>query len=315
MGDAIQGSRRLLDVDLLQECLKHTAESDMYILKTATSALEEALVENLPGWRAVGVSGLFGAVLLLALSADAADDAVQGAHLPSQAAAAISAGRRSSALTFDSGAPRPGGRWTLYDCARSELPAAGSPDDSRRHGVVVRELSTVEALADRPLDAIMLDLSGSQELPPAGDMAVLFTRDTALEEHWRALRNHGQPVGRRFHHEYVGVNSRVDEVNARYLLAQLPTAPDRGKRLTELRSRLTQAWTDFGARPAPDLHEGGGVVLTRVSADALAVLTRHSIPVRTLDHGEVLIPVLADLDDTEAESIEHLAGTAKGSGA
>jgi hypothetical protein len=285
--------RRRVDVDLLRSCVWDAARSDLYILKDQVEAMESALVTDHPQWRAVGVSGLFGAVLVLALGADDAPDSVStGLRVPADARSAVLAATRSGARALRA-APAPGGRWLVTDAddvpsAQERFRAPGT-----RHAVVVREPSTLGALAalgPAAPDAVILDLIGSHELGVAGDVAVLVTRDEVLETHWRTLRNHGQPVGRRFHHEHVGVNARVDELNARYVLAEVAQVRARAERLRAVRGALVSRWSDAQAHERADVHGGGGVAV-RASSAVAAELDHAGVPVRALEPGWLLVPV------------------------
>jgi len=60
----------------------------------------------------------------------------------------------------------------------------------------------------------------TKNLGALGDGGAVVTRDAALADRVRALRNGGQTV--RDHHEAGGVNSRLDEVQAAILRAKLP---------------------------------------------------------------------------------------------
>lgn len=53
-----------------------------------------------------------------------------------------------------------------------------------------------------------------------GDGGALFTRDDALAAKMRAIRTHGGE--KRHHHPYVGMNGRLDTLQAAILLAKLP---------------------------------------------------------------------------------------------
>ena len=53
-----------------------------------------------------------------------------------------------------------------------------------------------------------------------GDGGMLFTDDAALAEKLGCLRNHGQR--KRYYHEMIGCNSRLDTMQAAILLAKLP---------------------------------------------------------------------------------------------
>ena len=60
----------------------------------------------------------------------------------------------------------------------------------------------------------------SKNLGCYGDGGALFTNDDALAEKIRAIANHGCFV--RYHHDFVGVNSRLDSIQAAILDAKLP---------------------------------------------------------------------------------------------
>jgi UDP-2-acetamido-2-deoxy-ribo-hexuluronate aminotransferase len=57
-----------------------------------------------------------------------------------------------------------------------------------------------------------------------GDGGALFTSDDALNEKMRAIRTHGGL--KRHHHPYLGMNGRLDTLQAAVLLAKLPHFPD-----------------------------------------------------------------------------------------
>jgi len=60
----------------------------------------------------------------------------------------------------------------------------------------------------------------SKNLGCYGDGGALFTNDDELAAHIRAIANHGMVV--RYHHDEVGVNSRLDSIQAAVLEAKLP---------------------------------------------------------------------------------------------
>lgn len=60
----------------------------------------------------------------------------------------------------------------------------------------------------------------SKNLGCYGDGGALFTNDDNLAAHIRAIANHGMVV--RYHHDEVGVNSRLDSIQAAILDAKLP---------------------------------------------------------------------------------------------
>lgn len=60
----------------------------------------------------------------------------------------------------------------------------------------------------------------SKNLGCYGDGGAMFTNDDALAEKLRMVANHGQKV--KYHHDIVGVNSRLDTMQAAILLCKLP---------------------------------------------------------------------------------------------
>lgn len=57
-----------------------------------------------------------------------------------------------------------------------------------------------------------------------GDAGAAFTDDTELDKRMRELRNHGQD--RQYHHPRLGINGRLDTIQAAVLLAKLEIFPD-----------------------------------------------------------------------------------------
>jgi dTDP-4-amino-4,6-dideoxygalactose transaminase len=60
----------------------------------------------------------------------------------------------------------------------------------------------------------------TKNLSAYGDAGLVTTRDLNLAKHMRNLRNHGSP--RRYHHEEVGWNCRMDAIQAAILRVKLP---------------------------------------------------------------------------------------------
>jgi dTDP-4-amino-4,6-dideoxygalactose transaminase len=60
----------------------------------------------------------------------------------------------------------------------------------------------------------------TKNLSAYGDAGLVTTRDLNVAEHMRKLRNHGSP--RRYHHEEVGWNCRMDAIQAAILRVKLP---------------------------------------------------------------------------------------------
>ena len=67
----------------------------------------------------------------------------------------------------------------------------------------------------------------SKNLGCYGDGGAIFTNDDALAHKIRGIANHGSYV--RYHHEVVGVNSRLDSIQAAVLNAKLPLLDEYSK--------------------------------------------------------------------------------------
>ncbi|TGE08860.1 DegT/DnrJ/EryC1/StrS family aminotransferase [Hymenobacter fodinae] len=63
----------------------------------------------------------------------------------------------------------------------------------------------------------------SKNLGGFGDGGALFTRDEARAQRLRQLANHGQ--SRKYYHEHIGLNSRLDTLQAALLRVKLPHLP------------------------------------------------------------------------------------------
>lgn len=106
----------------------------------------------------------------------------------------------------------------------------------------------------------------SKNLGALADGGAVTTNDAALAEKIRHLRNYGSKV--RYHHEYLGLNSRLGELQAAFLRAKLPHLAAWNARRAALAARYLQ-----------QLHGVGDLVLPFVPAWAEPVW--HLFVVRT----------------------------------
>jgi dTDP-4-amino-4,6-dideoxygalactose transaminase len=133
-------------------------------------------------------------------------------------------------------------------------------DASQAHGATFegRPVGTLGAIG-------CFSLYPSKNLGAFGDAGILVTGDTDLEERVRGLRNYGQT--RRDHAERVGLNSRLDELQAAILRVKLPRlgawverreslAALYGDRLREKEAagRVSLPWPRRGCRHAYHLY-------------------------------------------------------------
>ena len=76
-----------------------------------------------------------------------------------------------------------------------------------------------------------------------GDGGACFTNDPVLAARMASLRVHGQ--GERYHHDMIGINGRMDTLQAAILLAKLDSFPDEVEARARIGARYSQA---FAAR-------------------------------------------------------------------
>ena len=111
-----------------------------------------------------------------------------------------------------------------------------------------------------------------------GEGGVVVTRDPALGERVRMLRNHGQHAGRRFVHHAVGVNSRFDEIQAAFQTHRYAGFPARLARRAEIAAYYTERFAplaDHGVAPPPSDPDGRCFYVYTVLADAREALAAH----------------------------------------
>ena len=94
----------------------------------------------------------------------------------------------------------------------------------------------------------------TKNLGALGDGGAVVTNDRALAERIRRLRNGGQTD--RCHHVEVGINSRLDEMQAAILRARLPLLRDRTRRRRVLAARYRAALSRAPVDVPPELDAG-----------------------------------------------------------
>lgn len=112
-----------------------------------------------------------------------------------------------------------------------------------------------------------------------GDAGACFTDNDGLAKAIREIRNHGQD--RRYHHPRLGLNGRLDTLQAAILLAKLAIFPREVELRAQIGARYTQLLMEHGARPS---REGGAPVLTPYLAqEATSVYAQYTIQVEDRD--------------------------------
>ena len=93
-------------------------------------------------------------------------------------------------------------------------------------------------------DAAGFSFYPGKNLGALGDAGAITTSDTALADRLRKLRNYGSSV--KYHHEFQGVNSRLDEVQAAVLRVKLKHLDLENGRRQTLAARYLDALKDTG---------------------------------------------------------------------
>lgn len=110
----------------------------------------------------------------------------------------------------------------------------------------------------------------SKPLGCYGDGGALFTNDEELAKVIRQIARHGQD--RRYHHIRVGVNSRLDTLQAAILLPKLEIFPEE----IELRNRVAHTYSSL-------LHKGGITSTPFVDKHNVSVWAQYTLRVENRD--------------------------------
>ncbi len=186
-----------------------------------------------------------------------------------------------------------------------------------RHGLAIVEDCAQAHLATsegRPVGTIgvagAFSFYPTKNLGALGDGGAIVTRDAALADRLRRLRNGGQSD--RYRHVEAGVNSRLDEMQAAVLRARLPFLPGWTARRRHLAARYRAALTGASVAVAPEMDAGHVYHLFTVRAEARDALQAHltAAGVGTLVHYPLAVPAqpaFADLPPTSCPEADHLA--------
>ncbi len=119
----------------------------------------------------------------------------------------------------------------------------------------------------------------SKPLGAYGDGGAIFTNDDELAEKMRMLLNHGQ--NERYKHKYIGINGRLDAIQAAVLNVKLKHFDKEVKLRDEIGSRYS------------DLLEDTDVITPKIAQNATSVYAQYSIRVKDR---EAMIAKLSLLD-------------------
>lgn len=122
----------------------------------------------------------------------------------------------------------------------------------------------------------------SKPLGAYGDAGACFTSDAALAERMRRIRIHGQD--RRYHHALLGLNGRLDTLQAAILLAKLDIFPGEITQRARIAGRYDSHLAGMTGVRIPELAPGYSstfaqyTILVDDRADLQAALARAEIP-------------------------------------
>ncbi|WP_424189111.1 DegT/DnrJ/EryC1/StrS family aminotransferase [Actinokineospora sp. G85] len=154
-----------------------------------------------------------------------------------------------------------------------------------RHGVWLVEDSAVAqggvlggVPAGRWGDAGVFSFVQVKTFGTVGEGGAVVTDDPDLARAVRMLRNHGQPPGRRFEHQLVGMNSRFDEILAEVQLRRLPGLRARLERRAAIADYYTERFERLvkrGVQPPPPGRDGRCFYVYSLLVDRRDDLRRH----------------------------------------
>jgi UDP-2-acetamido-2-deoxy-ribo-hexuluronate aminotransferase len=128
----------------------------------------------------------------------------------------------------------------------------------KRYGIVVIEdaAQSFGALYRGRPSGNIADISCTSFYPSKpiacyGDGGAVFTNDSALADRVRKIANHGQ--SRRYHHEVLGMNSRLDTIQAAIVRVKLSVFDDEIERRQQVASTYRNLLTEAGFA-APHVH-------------------------------------------------------------
>ncbi|MFJ5846912.1 MULTISPECIES: DegT/DnrJ/EryC1/StrS family aminotransferase [unclassified Streptomyces] len=252
--------------DDIVEVFREVALSDEFILKSRVERLESEIAARTGAAHAIAVASGTGAlsVILAALGLGDGDEVVTPAFsFVSTASTVALRGARPvfADVEYETGLLDPAAAEAVVtERTRALLPAylfSNSPkmgafaELAARRGLHLVEDSAIAlgATVDgRPAGrhghAGLYSFFPAKPAGGIGDAGMIVTDDPGLARTARMLRNHGQPAGKRFYHELLGFNCRMDELTAGFLLRKLPHLD----RLLERRREIAAIYEE-GLRP------------------------------------------------------------------
>jgi dTDP-4-amino-4,6-dideoxygalactose transaminase len=115
----------------------------------------------------------------------------------------------------------------------------------------------------------------SKNLGGAGDGGMITTNDPELAAKLRSLRTHGAKM--KYHHDYVGINSRLDSLQAAILRVKFKYLDQWAQGRRQNAERYRKLFRDAG------LVDGGGIALPIEAENATHVYNQFAVRARNRD--------------------------------
>jgi dTDP-4-amino-4,6-dideoxygalactose transaminase len=130
----------------------------------------------------------------------------------------------------------------------------------------------------------------TKNLGALGDGGAVITRDSTLADRIKRLRNGGQTD--RYHHVEIGVNSRLDELQAAILRARLPRLAERTRQRRTLAAAYRLALADSRVHVPRELDAGHVYHLFPIRSPRRTLLQDRlqASGVETLVHYPIAVP-------------------------
>jgi dTDP-4-amino-4,6-dideoxygalactose transaminase len=173
---------------------------------------------------------------------------------------------------------------------------AGIERVASRHGLAIVEdccQAHFATAGGRPVGTIgvagAFSFYPTKNLGALGDGGAVITRDAGLADRVRRLRNGGQRG--RYDHDQLGVNSRLDEIQAAVLRSRLPHLKAWTSRRRDLAARYRTGLRDTGVEVPPECDSGHVYHLfvvrvpdrdrfqRQLAADGIETLVHYPMPI------------------------------------
>lgn len=259
------------DSEVIKHCVFESGESQQFILKDSVAAWEQAVVTDTGARFAIAVGNATEGIQIALLAAQLEPGEVLAPAFtnPAVANSILAAGLRprfvdvgENRCTVDVDEVKR----RINPNTRAVLPAhlwsslvdmPGITEVARLAGISVIEDAAVmygARIGDVPVglwgDAGVFSFFSTKPLGGIGDAGVIVTDSEDIATRCRWLRNHGQDGKHRFVHHLLGLNSRMDEHAARYLLHRRGSYPRLRRKREEIARHYDARFLDV----APSLH-------------------------------------------------------------